>query len=78
MRTRLGDWLVLASTDPLALDVTSARVIGQEYTRIPYMFAAYQQGFGQARADLITLDGATLDELRVEWEPAQVIAQGTL
>ncbi len=74
MRERLGDWLVLASTDPLALDATEARIIGQDYTNIPYMASAYQQGLGQAREDLITLDGATMDELRVPWQPAQIVS----
>ena len=72
MRERLGDWLMLASTDLVAADATAARIVGQDYTTIPYLSNAYGQGLGQARADRIALDGATLDELRVEWEPARV------
>jgi uncharacterized protein (DUF362 family) len=70
LRQRLGDWLVLASTDLVAADTTAARIIGQDYTQIPYLTDAYEQGLGQAQADEIDLQGATLDELRVEWEPA--------
>jgi uncharacterized protein (DUF362 family) len=73
MRERLGVWLMLASTDPLAADVTMARIVGREYTDIPYLASAYDQGLGQARAELIALEGGTLDELRVEWEPARLI-----
>ncbi|MBI3835046.1 MAG: DUF362 domain-containing protein [Planctomycetes bacterium] len=73
MRDRLGDWLILASTDLVAADVTAARIIGQEYTDIPYLVSAFEQGMGQARMDLITLVGANLDDLRVAWQPARVI-----
>ena len=70
MRDRLGDWLVLASTDPVAADATAARIIGHDYTNVRHLKRAYEQGLGQARADRISLNGATLDELRVEWQPA--------
>ena len=70
MRDRLGDWLVLASTDLVAADATAARIVGHEYTSIPHLNHAYEQGLGQARTEMISLEGATLDELRVDWEPA--------
>ncbi len=73
MRERLGDWLMLASTDLVAADVTAARIVGQDYRAVPHLVSAYDQGLGQAGADLITLDGATLDDLRVEWEPARIV-----
>ncbi len=69
LRQRLGDWVVLASTDPVAADATAARMVGHDPRTIDYLWRAYEDGLGQARADRITLDGATLDELRVEWEP---------
>ncbi len=72
MRERLGDWLMLASTDLLAADATAARIVGQDYAKIPYLANAYAEGLGQARVDMIELGGATLDELRVEWKPAVI------
>lgn len=69
MRDRLGDWLILASTDPVAADATAARIIGHDYTGVRHLRRAYEQGLGQAQADLISLTGATLDELRVDWQP---------
>lgn len=73
MRDRLGDWLLLAGTDPVAADATAARVISHDVDSIPYLRMAYEQGLGQTREDLIQLDGATLDELEVEWEPADYV-----
>lgn len=69
LRERLGDWLVLASRDLVAADATAAAIIDQAYTDLPYLHRAYEQGLGQARDELINLTGATLDELRIEWEP---------
>jgi len=70
MRERLGDWLVLASTDLVAADATAARIISHAPAHVPLISSAYEQGLGQSRSDAITLVGPTLDELRVPWEPA--------
>ena len=67
MRDRLGDWLVLASSDPVAADVTAARMVG--HNNVGHLTRAYEEGLGQTRPELITLIGATLDDLRVEWQP---------
>jgi uncharacterized protein (DUF362 family) len=69
MRDRLGTWMLLASPDPVALDATSTRVIGQDPQHVEHLRLAYQQGLGQMREDRIELAGATLDELRMPWQP---------
>lgn len=73
VRARLGDWLILASRDCVAVDTTAARIVGQDYRDIPYLVSAYEQGLGQANAAAITLLGPPLDELRMEWEPARLL-----
>ncbi|MBN2447709.1 MAG: DUF362 domain-containing protein, partial [Phycisphaerae bacterium] len=73
MRERLGDWLVLASADPVAADATAARIVGHDPLAVDHLWKAHNQGLGQARAELITLVGATLDDLRVEWEPSPLL-----
>lgn len=70
LRDRLGDWLVLASTDLVAADATAARIIGHDPAHVRYLLTASQQGLGQIAADRITLVGATLDEVRMDWQPA--------
>ncbi|MFH1748557.1 MAG: DUF362 domain-containing protein [Planctomycetota bacterium] len=69
MRERLGDWVLLAGRDLVAVDATAARMVDHEYTDLPYLLQAYNQGLGQAREELIELRGGTLDDLRVDWEP---------
>jgi uncharacterized protein (DUF362 family) len=70
MKDRLGDWLLLASNDLTAADATAARVISQDASRVEHLTMAYDQGLGQIREDLIEVVGASLDDLRVEWQPA--------
>ncbi len=71
MRERLGDWLLLASTDLAAADATAARVISHDVSRVRHLMMAYNQGLGQIWEDRIQLDGARLDDLRVPWKPAE-------
>ncbi|MGI6459727.1 MAG: DUF362 domain-containing protein [Candidatus Hydrogenedentales bacterium] len=71
MRERLGDWLLLASTDLAAADATAARVISHEPAEINHLQMAYDQGLGQILEEKIELVGENLDSLRVYWEPAE-------
>lgn len=71
MRDRLGEWLLLAGDDLVAVDATAARVINHDVNEIDHLVMAYQQGLGQLREDLIEIVGADLEELRVEWQPAK-------
>ena len=72
VRDRLGTWMMLASTDPVALDATSTRVIGLDAEDVTHVRLAYEQGLGQMLAEKITLSGATLDEIRMSWQPPQL------
>ena len=74
MRDRLGDWLVLASSDLVAADATAARIIGQEMDTVSHLDMAYRRGLGQARADLIEMVGPDIHELGVDWQPADPVA----
>jgi uncharacterized protein (DUF362 family) len=71
--TRLGSWLVLASTDAVAADATAARIMGQE---TPYvgdiLRMAHQARMGAICAESIEVLGARLEDLRISWRPAQV------
>jgi uncharacterized protein (DUF362 family) len=71
--SRLGSWLVLASTDCVAADATAARIMGQESPYVGEVLRmAHQAGMGAICAESIELVGARLDELRLEWRPARV------
>lgn len=73
MKTRHGSWMVLASTDPVAADATAARILNQESPYVGQILSmAHNAGMGTICKADITLLGATLDQLRVNWQPAQV------
>ncbi len=73
--TRLGSWLVLARTDPVAADATAARIMGQESPYVgDILRMAHQDGMGAICTESIELVGARLDELRLEWRSARVAA----
>lgn len=77
VRERLGSWMVLAGPDPVAVDATAARIIGLAPEEIEHLWRAYNQGLGQLRQEKIDLAGATLEELRMPWQPAD-LTQGFL
>jgi uncharacterized protein (DUF362 family) len=73
MKKRLGSWLVLASTDPVAADATAARVMSHGDSYVERILSrARQQGLGEMREEAIEIVGAKLSELRVEWKPARL------
>lgn len=72
MRDRLGTWMLLASTDPVALDATSTRVISLDPQDVTHVRLAWEQGIGQMLQEKITLLGATLDEIRMDWQAPQI------
>lgn len=71
MKDRLGSWLLLASTDLVAADATAARVINHDVSGVRQLRMAYEQGLGEVREDLIEMIGERLDDLRVDWVPAE-------
>jgi uncharacterized protein (DUF362 family) len=81
MRSRLGSYLLLASTDLVAADATAARIMNHDPDRVVQLGMGYEMGLGEMRRDYIELIGPRLADLRVPWEAAQVgnqqqLAQG--
>jgi uncharacterized protein (DUF362 family) len=73
MRSRLGSWLLLASTDPVAADATAARVMSHEAVYVGRILPmARQAGLGALCEQSIELIGAEYEDLQVAWRPAQV------
>jgi uncharacterized protein (DUF362 family) len=71
--TRLGSWLLLASTDAVAADATAARVMGQESPYVgDILRMAHDAGMGAICSESIELLGARLEDLQIHWTPAQV------
>ncbi|MGD8699728.1 MAG: DUF362 domain-containing protein [Gemmatimonadales bacterium] len=72
MSDRLGSWLLLASTDPVAADATAARVMSHSVSGCRQLQMAYEMELGEIRENRIELVGERLDDLRVDWRPAQL------
>lgn len=66
--------LMLAGADQVAVDATSARLMGLDPFEIPYMRMAHEDGLGTAEAREIEVVGADIDEVR--WQVA--VRQDTL
>jgi uncharacterized protein (DUF362 family) len=72
MRNRLGSWLLLASTDLAAVDATAARVMSHDVATIKQLGMANAMGLGEIDEGSIEIVGERLDDLRVDWVPAQL------
>jgi uncharacterized protein (DUF362 family) len=74
MRSRLGSWLLLASSDAVAADATAARVMNHESAYVGEILPmARADGMGAVCEPFIELRGAQLEDLRVPWQPASIV-----
>lgn len=72
MRSRLGAWLVLASTDIVAADATAARIMSHDPDRIRQLTMAHNMGLGAIAEGAIGMIGENLDDLKVQWRHARL------
>jgi uncharacterized protein (DUF362 family) len=76
MKDKLGSWLLLASTDPVAADATAARVMNHDRTFADEILGtAFEMGLGETREEAIELIGERLDDIRAQWKPAKTLAR---
>lgn len=71
VKDRLGDWFLLAGRDPVAVDATATRIIGIEAETVDYLKRANEQGLGQVHEEQIQIQGPSIQDLAVEFQPAQ-------
>ena len=72
MKNRLGSWLVLASTDIMAADATTARIMSHDVEQVKQLGMGYEMGLGEIGENEIEIIGEKLDDLRVKWLPARL------
>jgi uncharacterized protein (DUF362 family) len=77
VRDRLGSWLLLASTDPVAADATAARIMSHDPNEITQLRLGYEMGLGEMRENRIKIVGERLDALCMEWTPAALQSELT-
>ena len=72
MKDRLGSWLLLASTDIMAADATAARIMSHNVGSIAQLQMGYDIGLGEIRENRIEMLGERLEDLQMEWAPAEL------
>ncbi|UCG26951.1 MAG: DUF362 domain-containing protein, partial [Bacteroidales bacterium] len=72
MKERLGSWLVLASTDLMAADATTARIMNHDVSRIKQLSMGYDMGLGEIHEKSIEIIGEKISDVRVDWTPADL------
>jgi uncharacterized protein (DUF362 family) len=77
MKNRLGSWLVLASTDIMAADATTARIMSYNVNDVVQLQMGYSMGLGEIREQAIEIVGEKIKDVRVNWQPAKLKNQAT-
>jgi uncharacterized protein (DUF362 family) len=72
VRSRLGSYLILASTDLVAADTIAAWIMSHDPADVVQLGMAHTMGLGETRMERIEVVGPPLRDLRVPWEPAQL------
>ncbi|MFC1475773.1 DUF362 domain-containing protein [Candidatus Zixiibacteriota bacterium] len=75
MKERLGSWLVLASTDIMAADATTARIMNHNVGDVHQLQMGYDMGLGEIREEAIEILGEKIADVRVDWSPAKLMNQ---
>ena len=70
MKSRLGSWLLLGSTDIIAADATAARVMSHNAHAIRQLSMGYEMGLGEIYEASIELKGESLSDIQVPWQAA--------
>jgi uncharacterized protein (DUF362 family) len=70
MRRRLGDYLLVASTDLVAADSTAARIMSHDPYDVDQLVMGYDMGLGEMRPERIEVLGAQVHDVRVPWAKA--------
>lgn len=82
LNSRVGGALVIAGTDPVAVDATATRLITKDWSPVPedlrlgspwyvhHLRMAYEQGLGNINAANIHIVGEKLEDVRMSWEPS--------
>ena len=67
MKERLGSWVVLASTDIMAADATTARIMSYNVPNVKQLRMGYDMGLGEIREESIEIVGERIENVRVDW-----------
>lgn len=71
VKERIGDWLILAGTDLVAVDSMATRIIGHDPRYVKHLRDAFDQGMGEMRKKYIDLIGGRLTNISMQWQPSE-------
>ena len=72
VKDRLGSWAIIASTDIMAADATAARIMNHDVYKIVQLSMGFNMGLGEIREKSIEFLGENIDNLQMDWKPAQL------
>ena len=72
VKDKIGSWAVVASTDIMAADATSARIMNHNVSKIKQLNMGFEMGLGEIREEAIEIIGEKLDDFRVPWKSARL------
>ncbi len=72
VKDKIGTWAIIASTDVMAADATSARIMNHDITNIRQLNMGFEMGLGVIDSEDIEVIGESIDNLRVNWKPARL------
>jgi len=67
--------VALASTDPLALDILTTKIMGFDPTKIMYLTAMAEAGMGQGNLDKIKVLGTPLEQCQYHFKPHKLMVE---
>jgi uncharacterized protein (DUF362 family) len=67
--------LVMASTDPLAMDILATKLMGFDPNKIIYLTSMARAGMGQGNLEKVEVLGAPVAECQFKFKPARQIAE---
>jgi len=80
LQERIGNFLIIAGTDPIATDATATRIISENWQpksvdtdlgtpwHVHHLRMAYLQGIGEIRKSKIKIVGTPLEEVAMSWK----------
>jgi uncharacterized protein (DUF362 family) len=70
---RMGSWAIVASSDIMAADATSARIMSQDIEKIRQLQMGFNMNLGEIREDAIEIIGENLANVSIPWKPAKLM-----
>lgn len=72
MKNQIGSWAIIASTDIMAADAVSSRIMSHDINRVRHLTMGHDMGLGVIQLANIEVVGEKLDNLQTDWKQARL------